>query len=561
MMFKVCKRREVGTFLPKYGVIFLILSVSVIIFALKNVDFQEFKVNSTVILQKVSSDPFLHHRFCTFQPLTTEDAQEQDLILDSIAWPETPALVSLERTSDPAHSYFTILPKKGGGQWHVGDQLEVMIKMYDFQGERKKSGGDFLIARLHNWSLGAGVAGHVVDHLNGCYSAVFTLLWERSAEVQVTLVHSSEAITVLQKLTSEQPDRIYFKSDFRSDAVSEHTTCNVCLRPTLQPVCNYTDLQTGDPWFCYKPEKLNCNTRITHSKGGFKQNLTAGEQKLFQGGVTMKVPLWPSGPSSVTVMPKRKEEKNSSVKIGNSGYYYQGAWRALGGTPVLQFNTSSAISNCLAGKTVHLYGDSTIRQWFEHLTAVLPDLKEYNLGSLKQVGPFMALDYANRILVTYRCHGPPIRFANVPTSKLRYIANELDRVTGGSNTIIVLGIWSHFSTFPIEVYIRRLQSIRRAVVRLLHRAPSTLVVIRTANLKALTLYETLTNSDWYSLQCDKVLRAVFKGLNVRLVDAWEMGLAHQLPHSLHPQPIIIKNMINVLLSYICPEKDELVFLS
>lgn len=168
----------------------------------------------------------------------------------------------------------------------------------------------------------------------------------------------------------------------------------------------------------------------------------------------------------------------------------------------------------------------------------------------------MALDYANNILVTYRCHGPPIRFAKVPTSELHYIANELDGVIGGSNTVVVLGIWSHFSTFPIEVYIHRLQSIRKAVMRLLSRAPDTLVVVRTANLKALTLYETLTNSDWYSLQRDMVLRAVFRGINVHLVDAWEMGLAHHLPHSLHPQPPIIKNMIDVLLSYICPVKSS-----
>ncbi len=163
----------------------------------------------------------------------------------------------------------------------------------------------------------------------------------------------------------------------------------------------------------------------------------------------------------------------------------------------------------------------------------------------------MALDHENNILLTFRCHGPPIRFINVPITELRYIANELDGLIGGTNTVVVIGIWSHFSTFPNEIYIRRLQGIRRAVVRLLDRAPGTRVVIRTANPKALTLYETLTNSDWYSLQNDKVLRAVFKGMNVRWVDAWEMCLAHQLPHSLHPQTPIIKNMMNVLLSYIC----------
>ncbi|XP_067345820.1 NXPE family member 3-like isoform X2 [Channa argus] len=505
----------------------------------------------------------IHHGFCTFRTLSAEEALEVRLLLGTTAWPETPSLpvpFSLNYTSDPAHSTFTVLPAQGGGgQWHVGELLEVMIKMYDFQGHPKKSGGDFLLARLHSPEVGAGVAGKVMDHLNGSYSAVFSLLWEGNAQVEVTLVHPSEAITVLRRLNSKEPDRIYFQSLFRSGSVSETTTCNVCWRPTQQPLCNYTDLHTGEPWFCLKPKNLSCDARINHSKGGFKLNLTDTEKNLFQNGVNMKVSIGASGFANVTVLPNIKGQPKiniSSAKSGSSGFYYEGEWQTLGGIRVQHFNTSSAISQCLKGKNIHLYGDSTIRQWFEYLTAELPDLRQFDLHSLKQVGPFISLDYENEILVTYRCHGPPIRFVNVPAIELRYIANELDGLIGGSNTIVVLGIWSHFSTFPIEVYIQRLLGIRRAVVRLLDRAPDTLVIIRTANLKALTLFETLTNSDWYSLQRDKVLRAVFKNLNVYFVDAWEMTLAHHLPHSLHPQPPIIKNMINVLLSYICPSKGD-----
>lgn len=89
-------------------------------------------------------------------------------------------------------------------------------------------------------------------------------------------------------------------------------------------------------------------------------------------------------------------------------------------------------------------------------------------------------------------------------------------------------------------------------MQLLTRAPGTLVIIRTANPKTVGLTETLINSDWYSIQRDKILREIFKGVDVRLVDAWEMTVAHHLPHNLHPQPPIIKNMIDVVLSHICP---------
>ncbi|XP_074481589.1 NXPE family member 3-like [Sebastes fasciatus] len=551
MKARACIRKE-------YGVIFLSLAVFVSIYVLRNMDVLEFphKVNSTIIVPRVFTDPDKHRHFCTFQPLSREEALEERFLRDSIAWPETP-LVSLEHTSDPAHSNFTILPARGGGQWHVGDQLEVMIQMSDFKGRPRKSGGDFLLAKLHNRKLGAGVVGQVVDHLNGSYSAVFSLLWDGDAQVEVTLIHPVEAIPVLNRLNSEQPDRIYFKSLFRSGSVSESSICNVCLRPT-QPLCNYTDVRTGEPWFCYKPKSLSCDARVDHAMGSYKQNIKAEEEKLFRSGVNLKVYMRSSGPASVTVLPQKEAQpkvQSSSVTSGPSGFYYQDVWRALGGTTVqqFQFNTAAMIQ-CLKGKVVHMYGDSTVRQLFEFLNTALPDLKEFDLHSPKKAGPYISLDYANNLLLMSRFHGPPIRIVVVSTSQLRYIANEIDGLIGGTNTVVFFGIWAHFGTFPMEIYIRRLQSIRRAVVRLLDRAPGTLVVIRTGNPKALSLSISLTNSDWHSWQCNKVLRAVFKGLNVHLIDAWEMTLAHHLPHDLHPAPPIIKNMVNVLLSYMCPQK-------
>ncbi|XP_059182369.1 NXPE family member 3-like [Centropristis striata] len=574
--------------------IFLFLAVAVLILVLYNMDVLEFQqeVKVTIPVPRDSTDSDMHQGFCTLQPLSPEDAVEEILLLETIAWPEPPLLpapLSLNQTSDPAHSSFTILPRRGGGQWHVGDQLEVLVKMSDFQDRPKKFGGDFLLAQLRNQELGAGVAGQVVDHLNGSYSLIMgiddTLLiftdlihipklnrhnrhiyrhilrlkfsfqeCKQLIQGLVMLVHPSEAIPVVNRLNNEQPDRIIFKSVFRSGRLSETTICNVCLRPTQQPLCNYTDPRTGEPWFCYKPKKLSCGARVSHIRGDIKNNL---ENKLLKSGVNMKVYIPASGPASVLVLPKNEgqpEEKSSIVTSGPSGYYYQGAWRALDGTTVHQFNTASTITQCLKGKVVLMYGDSTIRQWFTHFIAALPGLKGFDLHTQKQAGPLMALDYANNILMMFRCHGPPIRFGPVPTTELRYIANELDDVTGGINTVVVLGLWAHFSTFPVEIYIRRLQNIRRAVVRLLDRSPGTLVVIRTANPKK--LYETVTISDWCTLQRDKVLRAMFKGLNVHLINAWEMALAHNLPHDLHPQPPIIKNMIDILLSYICPQKGS-----
>ncbi|XP_034530067.1 NXPE family member 3-like, partial [Notolabrus celidotus] len=515
----------------------------------------------SINFKNISTDPPKTQGFCTFKPLPPAEAQEERHFLDLIALPETPLVptpLSLEQTSHPANSTFTILPKSGGGEWHVGDQLEVLIKMFDFQGHAKKTGGDFLVAALHSKGLGAGVTGRVVDHLNGSYSALFPLLWEGSTRVEVILLHTSEAVTVLRMLNIERPDRVIFKGVFRSGSVSETTVCNVCLPPSNQSQCNYTDLHTGDPWFCYKPQKLSCEARVSHRITGYKyQGIKNEKEKLFQKGVNLKVYIKASGPDSVTVLPQTGGQSgpdDGSEKLGPSGYYYKGVWRALDGTRLQQFNNSTAISQCLKGKMVYMYGDSTLRQWFEYFKASLPDAQEINLNNPVRVGPFMILDNANNFVLTYRIHGLPLRIFSIPASKERYVANELDGLIGGTNTVVVLSIWAHFSTFPFELFIRRMQSIRRAVVRLLDRAPGTLVVIRTGNVQTVRQSGMMNNSDWYVYQINLVLRAMFKGLNVQWIDAWGMVLAHDLAHNLHPPPPIIKNMVNVLLSYICPKK-------
>ncbi|KAM3861700.1 NXPE family member 3 [Diretmus argenteus] len=569
--------------LSKYAPIFLLLALSGLIFLLRNIQtLENLNCHSVSTLYQLQSrmhsaftqegpPPLYHnHTFCGHlgQEPSAEDALEERFLLDSIAWPEPPPHATptpLRQTSNPAHSLFAILPGKGGKEWHVGDQLEALIQMHDFQGRPKRYGGDFLVARLHSPELGAGVAGQVLDHRNGFYSALFPLLWVGSARVEVTLVHSSEAVAVLRRLREERPDRVFFKSLFRSGFLSETTVCNMCLLPNQQPQCNYTDLNTGEPWYCYKPKMLSCDTRINHAKGGYQKHLiTNKEALLFQSGVNIKVRIHASGPDRINVLPKNKDQpevESSSIKpepmtVTPSGYYYGGSWRPLGAVTMRQFNDSSAITQCLKGKVINMYGDSTVRQWFEYLNAFVPELKEFNLHSPKNVGPFMAVDSTHNILLKYRCHGPPIRFSTVTSSELRYVSNELDGLPGGPDTIVVLSIWAHFSTFPVEVYVRRLRHIRRALVRLLDRAPGTLVVIRSANFQALDQEVSLYNSDWYSLQLDGVLRAMFKGLDVLLVDAWEMTLAHHLPHALHPPPTIVKNMIDIVLSYVCSEKKK-----
>ncbi|XP_056459056.1 NXPE family member 3-like [Gadus chalcogrammus] len=567
----------------KYVLVFFFLAVSVFIFLLRDIVTLEGLSchtawlffpprNSSCAAYTQKTPQSSQHpvpTFCSHRGPgpTPDEALEDRRLLDAIAWPQPPAgpvPAPLNQTSDPAHSQFAILVSRGLRAWRVGDQLEALVQMKDFQGRSKLHGGDFLVARLHSPALGAGVAGRVVDHLDGSYSALFPLPWAGPATATVTMVHSSEAVAVLRRLRERWPNRIFFHSLYRVGNLSETTACLPCLPPDYpqRPLCNHTDPHTGEPWYCYKPERLGCDARVNHAMGGYQKPLYSKQEALlFRSGVNLKVVLHASGPDSIDVLPQKidgQKLENSStsaelVKYTPAGYYYQSYWKPVGGTPARRFDTSSSITQCLTGKVINMYGDSTMRQWFEYLSAFIP---EFNLHRSKMVGPLMAVDSKHNILMKYRCHGPPIRIRPVVVSELRYVANELDGLAGGPDTVVLFSVWAHFTSFPVEVYIRRMRHIRRATVRLLARGPGTLVVIRSANFVAMDQTTSTHSSDWFSLQMDGVLRAMFQGLAVVLVDAWEMTLAHHSAHNIHPPPPIIKNMVDLVLAHVCPDETD-----
>ncbi|KAI5606382.1 NXPE family member 3 precursor [Silurus asotus] len=281
--------------------------------ASQNLNFQLnstfYQIKSSIHLAFKSPEILLplkvNHTYCAQfgQEPTAEEVKEERDLLNSIAWPG-PLVKGLpvELSSDPAKSYFVI---QGPPVQHIGDQLVVNVHMHNFLDQPKKHGGDFLIARLHSPELGAGVAGKVHDHQNGNYTVLFPLLWAGVVHVQITMVHPSEAVVVFKRLQEEQPDRVFFKSMFRSGHISEATVCNLCLPLNEKPLCNYTDPKTKEPWYCYKPQNLSCDTRITHSKGGYTRNITQFDEQFFQR-VKIKVSIPASVLGKVTVLPAEK---------------------------------------------------------------------------------------------------------------------------------------------------------------------------------------------------------------------------------------------------------------
>ncbi|EDL19205.1 mCG130772 [Mus musculus] len=409
----------------------------------------------------------------------------------------------------PAHTTFTL-----------GSNLEAILVARDHRGRAKVHGGDLFRAQLLGPELRAGVPGEVKDLKNGTYLLSFPLLWAGRAQVQVRLIHSSEAVRVLQRVWREKRATVDFRGYFRgTDGPLETVICNV------DPPVNWSQRAYLPVQGCgFWGELVLCSTLYF-------------ALQCFSGSLKWKLS---------EALPSRPPCSPGHLSPKPSGFYYQDRWHSTFCSS-RSFPTVDSILNCLAGRIVYMLGDSTLRQWWEYLRDTVPSLKPVDLHVTYQVGPLMAVETTRGTVLHWRAHSWPLRSLRTPVASLHSVARELHGLAGGPYTVVVLGIGAHFTTFPPSIFARRLVGIRAAVKALLDHEPSTLVIIKLAN----TGYKSVYGSDWLTLQVNRLLRAAFVGLRVAFVDAWEMTSTLNVPDNIHPRKLIVRNEVELFLSFIC----------
>ncbi|XP_068128146.1 NXPE family member 3-like isoform X2 [Hyperolius riggenbachi] len=490
-----------------------------------------------------------------FQQATTHGYEEFSALLKMIEWPLPSEDRTIEYSTHPKTSgYFLLNPQS---TYVVGQPLKVLITAIDHKGRPKSYGGDLFFAKLHSASLKAGVSGSVMDHKNGSYTATLIPQWSGETEISVKLMHSSEAIAILHQKRDTRPDKVFFKGYYERNGRQEVVECNFELPG--QDVCEYYEPRYDEKWVCKRPKHLPCDSYRDHSSGGNRDILSKEEHEFFSEPLRDKEV--PSTLGKFHVLPQ-KNAKNVTVANAKhikcvpglknpdpSGYYYQDAWQSLTCSNQ-HFDEPTRAAKCLSGKIVYMLGDSTLRQWWEYLTSFIPTLKEIHLHvAHHKTGPLLATDAENDYLVQWRTHQKPLRMERSRAQDLRYIASELDGMGAREGLVIVLTCGNHFLTYPVGLFVRRLYHIREAVSRLLERSPETKILIKSAN----TGYRFDHGSDWLSLQLDTIMRAMFSKLPVTILDVWQMTSCHREPEDLHPPTIIVKNEVDLMLSFICPQ--------
>uniref|UniRef100_S4RM07 NXPE C-terminal domain-containing protein n=1 Tax=Petromyzon marinus TaxID=7757 RepID=S4RM07_PETMA len=371
---------------------------------------------------------------------------EMDDLRQLLRWPSPPAMSSFnfESSTSPAATSYRLLGKSRN--FTVGDTLHLTVQARDHHGRDKRHGGDYFRIKVHSPRLQAGAFGSVLDHDNGSYTASVMLPWPGEALVDVKLVHSSEAVQIISRLRDSVPNKIFFTGYFEKEgAKGEATECNAVPRLMLKSkMCEYRDKATGHMWFCKKPRTLPCDSLRFHSNRGFSNILTKDEERFFSNSIDLlsactHFPAVMEFQQSLQGENQRRSKPNQLAGLGPcmpghpmpslSGFYLNDEWVSLSCRTRL-FPSPQDLAKCLRGKRLYMYGDSTIRQWFLHLTAHVPDMQFIDINAPTLLGPLMSVSVAAKTFLLYRSQGLPFLTSHGPVAALHYVANEIDGLTG-----------------------------------------------------------------------------------------------------------------------------------
>ncbi|XP_006165268.1 NXPE family member 1 isoform X2 [Tupaia chinensis] len=453
-------------------------------------------------------------------------------------------------TTSATHSTATILNPRD--TYCRGDQLDILLEVRDHLGRRKEYGRDFLRARMSSPALKAGASGKVTDFNNGTYLISFTLFWEGQVSLSLLLIHPSEGASALWRARNQGYDKIIFKGKFVNGTTHIFAECGLTLNSSAE-LCEYLDNRDEEAFYCEKPQHLPCEA-LTHitTRNREISYLTAKEKSLFDKskvGVEMMKDLKHIDVSQCNNGEKVEEKCQVGMKIPvPSGYTLQKRWITTFCSQI-QFNTSK-INDCLKGKLIYLLGDSMLRQWIYYLPKVIKTLKFFDLHGTGLFKKHLLLDAERHTEIQWKKHSYPfVTFQLYSVIDEGYIPRELDRISGDKDTAIAITFGQHFRPFPIDIFIRRTISVRKAIERLFLRSPTTKVIIKTENIREMHI-EGERFGDFHGYIQYLIMKDIFKDLNVGVIDAWDMTIAYG-NDNVHPPDHVVGNQINMFLNYIC----------
>uniref|UniRef100_A0A8C9S6W1 Neurexophilin and PC-esterase domain family member 4 n=1 Tax=Scleropages formosus TaxID=113540 RepID=A0A8C9S6W1_SCLFO len=475
-----------------------------------------------------------------FEEMTVDD------VMFFLRWefPMVSHWASVKDTSSASKSAASLEHPKP--RYCVGENLDLLVEMRDHKGQLKRHGGDFILAWIHSPKLQASAAGLVTDLHNGSYRVRFTLFWPGEVKVSMLLMHPSEAVQALWRSRHPKYKKIKHTGTFVNGTKVEKSECEFHL-DTNHPLCEYKDERDGEYYSCYKPPSLSCDTIDIMTSNPTIVNNRLSQVGLQRGGHTQdrtpvhrKAGLKPQ--SRLTASTSRTRMK----PLIPSGHFFKNVWYSSY-CETGSFFSAESINSCLKGKRFYFMGDSTVHQWMQYLRK----FQKGNYGSLGEVHPILIVNSEANYTALWKHHNFPwITKNKVRVKMAQYISRDLDSLeVEREEAVVVISVGQHFRAYSLEVFVRRLLNLRKAILRLQARSPGTWIFIKLENTRELSS-EQERFSDWHGHIQNLAQRKVFGDLKVGFVDAWDMTVAANT-FAIHPKEHIVANEVAVFLSYLC----------
>ncbi|XP_073487820.1 NXPE family member 2-like isoform X2 [Aquarana catesbeiana] len=467
-------------------------------------------------------------------------------------FPKTTVNIKEKTTSAKNSKVFLRNPKSS---YCVGDHLIVQVEMFDYNGNKKTYGGDYLRARMFTPEFGAGSSGKIEDFQNGTYHVHFTLFWEGKIDISIFIIHPSEASSALWRFRNQWHGYIDHLGKFTRHQEVQEAECGFELDKTKE-LCEYKDQRDEEYFYCVKPQNFNCESLTDMKSWGRhdKTLCTEFEHSLFNASnIRVEIPK-DFGTISViscnNSVTEVKEKCTFGMKLEYpSGYVMKDVWYPKT-CSMLKYDNLEELDTCLKWKFIYLFGDSTLRQWIVYFKDHIKTLTQFHLYEDNWAHQIFHLDLKRNMKITWKRHTYPFITTSYQSWKEeRTISREIDLIRGDQRTVIVLNIGVHFRAYPIYHFIKRLLNIRSAIERLFLRSPQTKVIIKTENTGEMKKnFETM--SDFHASIHYSIMEIIFTDLTVGFVNGWDMTNAFD-SNAIHPAETVIRNEVQMLMTYIC----------
>ncbi|XP_053381006.1 NXPE family member 1-like [Mercenaria mercenaria] len=356
---------------------------------------------------------------------------------------------------------------------------------------------------------------------------------------------------------------------------TDETPCAPChpnnthlrLLTNYTQLCNLTSFNTGMPFYCGKPTNklLSCKNlqRVKMEKCEVLP-ITDSEKVLFKRGqVTFNQTL------KVTVENRREDIKYFSVTDRPSipcsqynisrtwhfrrptGFFYGGKWNLQTCLGVQKQHYMS----CLKNRRLYLFGDSTVRQWYE---AVIKRFK-CKLTSdgfekcPKCQGESTCVNRDINFKANWYFHAHPIFMGRAwgTTRHWHSISFRIDNLPRNERAIVLIHVYAHVINFHHNVFRQKMEIIRKSVENYLLDSKYSIVLIKAPHAFEGPAGECRLH-DYYGDVYSKILFEVFDGLHdkVILLNNRDATLA-QHEKLVHPKGNIVNAMIDQMMNFVC----------